>query len=287
VAFAFIAVPAWRAHLDAPLEMLPITYTAMGIAAYAAALVLRDRVEWALGLRAAGAAFAIAAPSIGFLVLSDQALAEPETSALYQWSTVAVAIAGLMALVEAMASGRRWIVVPASAVLTLALLLQIASLKPENTQAYTAVVGAYLVLLGVVGLGRLKLIPDANVYASYVEAAGAATIMLPSFVQSFEGSWHYQWILLVEATLFLAAAVALRRRGLLGASMLFLVLVAGHALFDAVNALPNWIVVALCGAGLLAGGFAILAGRDRWDRWQQVIAGWWDDMGADHALNGR
>jgi hypothetical protein len=296
--FAFIAVPVGRAHVDAPMELVPVAYTAIGAGAYAAAMALRSlragvlpsAEAWSLALRAAGGVFAVSAPAIGFVMLSEQEGIARETSALYQWSTVGVAVCGLIALVEASVGGRRWVVVPATAVLTVALLLQIGRAQPENVQAYTAVIGAYLVMLGVVGLGRLKLMPELTPYASYIEGLGAATIMLPSFVQSIDGAWHYQWILLVEATLFLAASVALRRRGLLGASILFLVLVAGRAMFDAVNALPNWIVVALCGAGLLAGGVAILAGRERWDRWQQTIIGWWDEMGtepSEQALNGQ
>ena len=178
------------------------------------------------------------------------------------------------------------LIVPASAVLAVALLLQVTTLQPENVQAYTLIIGSYLVLLAVVGLSRARLLPEWVPYAVYIEALGAATIMLPSFAQSFGGDWRYQWILAVEATLFLAAAVALRRRGLLAAALLFLVLAGGRVLFDAVNALPNWIVVAVCGVGLLAAGMAILLGRDRWDEWQRTIVGWWDEAG-NGALEGR
>jgi hypothetical protein len=113
----------------------------------------------------------------------------------------------------------------------------------------------------------------------YVEALGAATVMLPSFVQSFDAGWRYQWILLIEAALFLAGGIALRRRGILSAGVLFLVLVAGRALFDAINAMPNWIVVALCGIGLLGIGVGILLGRERWDRWQRTVVSWWESAG--------
>jgi hypothetical protein len=46
----------------------------------------------------------------------------------------------------------------------------------------------------------------------------------------------------LEAAAFLTAGIALRRRGLLGASLFALVLVAGRVLFDTINAVPNWIV---------------------------------------------
>jgi hypothetical protein len=111
----------------------------------------------------------------------------------------------------------------------------------------------------------------------YIEAIGAATIMLPSFVQSFSGGWYYQLVLVVEAAAFFCAGIALRRRGILTAAIGFIVLVAGRALFDAAHALPNWIVVMIAGMSLLGIGMGILAGRDRWDRWQRALLAWWDE----------
>jgi hypothetical protein len=262
----------------------------IAIAVYGAALVLRAaQPRWSVALRATGATFALAAPAAGFGVLSagtDNNLfnGEPfEQTALYQFSTAAVAAVGALALVESLLAQRRWIIVPASAVLAVALLLQIGSMRPENIQAYTAVIGAYLVLLGVVGISRMRLIPQVNDYAVYIEALGAATIMLPSFAQSLEGGWRYQWILLVESTVFLAGGIAMRRRGILASSALFMVLVSGRLLFDALNAMPNWIVVALCGIALLGVGVGILLGRDRWDSWQRAIVGLWEETADDDA----
>lgn len=288
VLFGFVAVAVWRAYLDESFAVLPIAYSLVAIAAYCAAMTVKDRLpQWSMALRATGAAYALVAPAAGFGVLSAQSEAglfngEPfERSALYQFSTLAVAAVGALALVESMLARRKWIIVPASAVLTVALLLQIGSLRPENGQAYTAAIGAYLVLLAVVGISRLRLIPALGAYAVYIEALGAATIMLPSFAQSFGGGWRYQWILLIEATAFLATGIAMRRRGILSAAVLFLALVAGRTLFDAINAMPNWIVVALCGIALLGTGMGILLGRDQWDRWQRTLLSWWDD--ADEA----
>jgi hypothetical protein len=109
--------------------------------------------------------------------------------------------------------------------------------------------------------------------------------MFPSFLQSLDAGWRYQWILLLEASLFFAAGVTFRRRGLLAASLLALVAVAGRALFDAVNALPNWVVVMVAGVGLLGVGMGILLGRDRWTQWQETIVGWWDESGGGHATS--
>ncbi len=292
VAFGFIAVAAWRAHLDESFAVLPIAYSLAGAAAYCSAFALKDRLpRWSMALRATGAAYALVAPAAGFGVLTGRVEGgatdsdEFARTALYQCSTLAVAAVGVLALVESMIARRRWVIVPASAVLTVALLLQIGRFEPENPQVYTAVVGSYLVLLAIVGLSRMKLIPELGEFAVYVEALGAATVMLPSFVQSFDAGWRYQWILLIEAAMFLTAGIGLRRRGILSAGVLFMVLVAGRTLFDALNAMPNWIVVALCGIGLLGIGMGILLGRERWDKWQRTVVSWWENAG-DGALAG-
>jgi hypothetical protein len=73
----------------------------------------------------------------------------------------------------------------------------------------------------------------------------------------------------------------MRRRGVLATSALFMVLVSGRLLFDALNAMPNWIVVALCGIALLAVGVGILLGRERWDRWQRAIIALWEDTNSE------
>jgi hypothetical protein len=145
-------------------------------------------------------------------------------------------------------------------------------------QAYTAVVGAYIVLLAVVGLSRMKLIPELEEASGYIEALGAATIMLPSFAQSIDGGWRYEVILVAETVAFFAAGVGLRRRGLVSAAALALVLVAGRVLVDAVNALPNWITIMLAGLALLGIGFGILVSRERWGRWQAQVQAWWGEQ---------
>ena len=291
VLFGFIAIAAWRAHLDESFAVLPIAYALVGIAAYCWAIAISEASpRWSMALRAVGASYALVAPAAGFGVLSSQTESgfvdgqSFESTALYQASTLAVAAVGVLALVESLLAGRKWIIVPASAVLTLALLLQIGRFGPENPQAYTVVIGSYLVLLGLVGLSRMRLIPELAEYGVYIEALGAAIVMLPSFVQSIDAGWRYQWILLIEATVFLAGGIALRRRGILSMGAVFMVLVAGRALLDAINAMPNWIVVALCGMGLLGIGLAILLGRERWDRWQRTVIAWWEAAGVNGAM---
>jgi len=284
--FGFAAIAAWRHYYDWPLYSVPLAYSSIALVVYAAGFASRKAAPgWSAALRIAGATYAIVAPSAGFALVAvntDQGLIDGaafETTALYEWSTLATAAVGLVALLESSIARRGWVVVMGSAVLLVAILLQIGRFHPDNIQAYTAVAGAYLVMLGTLGLARFRLIPDSEDLAPYVEALGAATIMFPSFIQSLEGGWHYQAILFVEAAAFLSVGVALRRRGLLAASLAGLVLVAGRALFDAINALPNWIVALIVGMVLLALGLAILIGRDRWSRWEEAVMTWWDQAG--------
>jgi len=284
-AFGFLAVAAWREHLGAEPYLIPIIFSAGGVALYAAAVAARSHAAWSSALRATAALYAIVAPAAGFAILAaqtDNGAIDPETferSALYQWTTIAVFIAGALALVEAALSRRHWIIVPGSAVLTVALLLQVGRFNPDNVQPYTLIAGAYLLLLGSVLLARFRLVRDLVPLAVAIEALGAATIMTPAFLQSLDGGWRYELLLFIEATFFVALGVAVRRQGILGAGLVFTVIVGGRALFDAINALPNWVVAMIAGAALLAAGMAILVGRDRWTRWQELLLSWWEDTG--------
>jgi hypothetical protein len=291
VVFGLGTVIAWRHAEDWPLYVIPLTYTAAALALYSAGFAVRRNLPaWSDALRSAGAAFGLVAPAIGFGILADRTEAgiidgeDFETSALYEWSTLATGVAGLLAIAESAVARRGWLVVGGSAVMLVAILLQIGRFSPDNIQAYTAVIGAYLVLLGLIGLSRYRLVPGLDETAVYVEALGAAIIMFPSLLQSLEGVWRYELILLVEAAGFFAAGVALRRRGLLGISIAALVLVGGRVLFDALNAVPNWIVALIIGMILLGIGLAILLGREQWTRWEERVASWWKAGPPAHPL---
>jgi hypothetical protein len=185
----------------------------------------------------------------------------------------------MLAVVEASVMRRGVVGLAGSAAFAVAVLLFIGRYSPSDPQPYTLVAGGYLVLFGLVGLRRLRLLPQLDDASPFVEAFGAAVVMWPAFVQSLMDGWAHQAVLLAEGSLFFALSVALRRRALLATASLFLALLAGRVLFDAVNALPNWIVVLLAGMALLAAGTAILIGRDRWERWQDAMAAWWRSTG--------
>jgi hypothetical protein len=284
--FGFMAVAAWQQRFDAPLYVIPLTYSAIATGAYLVGYVIRNaNPRWSAAARACGAAYALVAPAAGFGILAvqtEEGLFEGapfEESALYQWSTAAVALVGLVATVESSIARRGWVVVVGTGVLAVSLLLEIGHFRPDSIQPYTATIGLYLVLLGMVGLWKFRLIPEFEDIAQVVEAIGAVIVMYPSFAHSLSDGWLYQVLLVTEAAIFFTVSVVLRRRLLLATSLLALVLVAGRALFDAINALPNWIVILIAGLALLGIGTAILVGRDRWARWEEAILSWWNQTG--------
>lgn len=290
--FGFGAVAGWQRYEAWPEYVIPAAYSAIGLAAYALGFAIRTRARrWSDALRAAGGLYAMLAPAVGFIVLSNGTHQSVyagdafESSALYQWSTLGIALVGLLALVESSFARRGWVVVAGSGVLVVSLMLELGHFSVRDVGVYTAVAGVYLLLLGTLGLWRFRLVPEAAGLAPYVEVLGAAVILLPSAAHALQGGWGYLAVLLAESTAFLLLGVVLRRRGLVAAALTTYVLVAARVLFDAAQALPNWIIVLIAGMALLGVGMAILLGRERWNRIEEALLGWWDAMNAPEHHN--
>jgi hypothetical protein len=153
-----------------------------------------------------------------------------------------------------------------------ALLLWIGHFRPENAQAYTAPLGICLLAGGFLAL-RIRDLPGGlRTLVGPVQASGAAVLMGPSLVQSWQdGGWPYALILLGEGLLLLGVALAYRSVWLLATSTGFVVLDALRYLFDAARALPNWAILAIAGTLVMAAGTAILLSRERWTEWQRTV----------------
>jgi hypothetical protein len=290
VAAGFGAVAAWQQALDAPEYVIPLAYGAIAIVLYVTGFALHRRARaWSDAARAAASVYALVGPLAGFAILAVRTHSGAlhggafERSALYQCSTLAVATVGVLAVVESSIARRGWVVVAGTAVLAVALLLEIGRFHPGSAQPYTATTGVYLVLLGILGVSGFRVIAAREDVAQVIDAAGATIVMAPTIVQAFAGGWPYVALLLAEATVFFALGVTLRRRLLVGVALATLLGVVIRVLFDAVHALPNWIVVLLAGMALLGIGTGILVGRERWGRWQDRILSWWDEGGAPRA----
>ena len=159
-----------------------------------------------------------------------------------------------------------------------ALLLEIGHFRPENIQAYTAPLGAY-VLAGAFVLDRVRTLPaDLKALLAPVDVLGALLIMGPTLVQSFDDdAWGYGLLLLGEGLAFVGLALVQRRIWLLSTSVSFVVFNGVHYVFLAGGPpLPNWAILAIAGVAVMAAGTAILFGRERWTEWQRALRIWWD-----------
>ncbi len=164
----------------------------------------------------------------------------------------------------------------ASAILLAGILLEIAHLRPDNVQAYTAPLGLYVLALGL-GAARVRDLPrDLGQLGQPAQAVGALVLMGPSLEQAWgDDGGVLAVLLLVEAIALLALALVQRGLWLLATSTGFIVLDGLRYLFDAARALPNWMTVAIAGLVLIGAGVTILLTREQWTRWQDEVRSWW------------
>jgi ribosomal protein L40E len=283
----FALLAGWRYYTPDD-AYLPLIIALIAWTLYATHAALRKQEQkgrWADVLLALAFVYAALAPIVGWVRLSQ--LADPEgfvgtqsfeATALYQTSAAGVALLGLLVGAEAWLRRRPEIAVGASALLLVALLLQIGHYRPENVQAYTAPLGVYLLAGALLGLRVRDLPGDLRELLGPLEALSAALIVGPSLVQSFdEGAWRYGVIVLAEGLALVSLALVQRRVWLLSISVGFVVLDSVHYLIEAgVPPIPTWAILAIAGITVMAAGTAILLGRDRWTEWQQAIIAWWN-----------
>ncbi len=162
----------------------------------------------------------------------------------------------------------RWAMLPASALVMVALELAIATLEPGNVQAYTVPAALYLALVGLVSRTHEKLHPNLG-WHELLQLAGAALLVLPQAEQGFEpGGARWGLVLLIEGLALLGVAIVLNARWLAVSAVATL---SGIALrFLWVNreseAVPYWLMLAVAGFLLLAVGLTVLLQREWWDR---------------------
>jgi hypothetical protein len=291
----FALLAAWRLY-EPRDEYLPLALSAIACALFATRVALRGPVaavklenmgDWPLNIEALAFAYGVAAPVAGWVRLAvladDQGLVGAdhfEETLLYQTAAASVLLLGGLAVAHWWVVQRRVeIVVGASALLIVALLLEIGHFRPENAQAYTAPLGAYLLGGGLLALRVRDLPADFEGLIGLAEVVGAGLIMGPSFIQSFdEGAWGYGLLVLGEGLVGVALGLVQRRLWLLGTAMTFVVLDGVHYLFfrgDGGPGIPTWAILAMAGALIMAAGTAILVSRERWTAWQETVLAWW------------
>jgi len=284
--YGFFALLAGWAHYEPADAYLPLALSAMGSALFVAYAVLRRRNDrWAWVSLALASTYALAAPVAGWVRL--YMLAEPsgfvgtehfEETLLYQTSAASVLTVALLMVALAWIERRVEVAAGATAVMMVALLLEIGHFKPENVQAYTAPLGVYLLAMTLIIPRVCTLTEDLRELIGPAELLAAILIMAPSLVQSFdEDAWQYGLIMLGEGLASVGLAMLYRRIWLLGAATGFVVLDGLHYLFFAGGpALPNWAILSIAGTAVMAAGTAILLGRDQWMRWHRTLTAWWN-----------
>ncbi|MCH8901764.1 MAG: hypothetical protein IIC88_05640 [Chloroflexi bacterium] len=285
-AYGFFALlAAWR-YYEPNDAYLPLAFSAVGYGLFAAYALLRSRDEgegWGWATLSLAFGWAAVAPVVGWVRLSMLADAEGfvgmerfEETALYQTAAASVLLLGLLALATSWRMRRLDVAAGASALLMVALLLEIGHFRPENVQAYTAPLGVYL-LAGAFLASRVRALPDElRSLIGPLQTVGAVVLMGPSLVQSWEADgWPYALLVLGEGLLLLSLALVGRWLWLLSTSTSFVVLAALRYLFDAAQVVPNWVTLTLAGLLLLAAGMAILIGREEWTRRQRQAQAWW------------
>ena len=164
--------------------------------------------------------------------------------------------------------GVRWAMLPASALLVVALELAIATLQPGNVQAHTVPAALYLALVGLLARSSDPLHPQLG-WHELLQLAGAALLVLPQAEQGFEpGGTRWGLVLLLEGLLVLGAAIVLNARWLAVSAVATLSGVALRFLWVARESgvVPYWVMLAAAGFFLLAVGLTVLVQREWWDR---------------------
>ena len=296
-AFGFFAIlAAWR-HYEPNDAYLPLAFSGVGYGLFFAYVSLRGlgerapaplprqglTVSWTLVTLALAFSYVAAAPVVGWVRIDMLAdfrgfigTEHFEETLLYQTAAASVLLLGVLIAAQAWLMRRLDVAAGASAVLMVALLLEIGHVRPENVQAYTAPLGVYLFVGASLALRVRGLPKEIRPLIEPLQALGAAVVMGPSLVQSWQdGGWPYALILFGEGFFVLGLALVQRWRWLLSVATGFIVLDALRYLFDAAQALPNWLIVALAGLLLLGAGTAVLLGRERWVEWQRTAQAWW------------
>jgi hypothetical protein len=284
-AYGFFALlAAWR-YFEPNDAFLPLVVSAVGYGLYSVyALISGREARWALMVQVLAFAYAAVAPIVGWVRLAI--LADPEgfvgterfeETGLYQTAAASVLLLGVLLIIQSWLLRRFEMAAGASAVLMVALLLEVGHFRPENVQAYTAPLGVYLLAAAFLALRMREPSEGLRALVGPLQALGAVVLMGPSLEQAWQdGGWPYALILLGEGLLLLGVALVLRSVWLVAASTGFVVLDALRYLFDASRALPNWAILAIAGTVVMAAGTAILLSRERWTDWQRTVQAWWN-----------
>ena len=267
VAAALWPVFAW------PVWTLAVAYSVAGAATFAALTQWRrpgastsdvavQAISWSgLALGPLTAMWALGARLEGL---------DAEPATLVEFRALALLFLPLAAAVayEGYRLGARWALLPASALVMVALELAIATLEPGNVQAHTVPAAVYLALVGLTMRPSERLSDDLG-WHEVLQVVGAGLLVLPQAEQGFEpGGARWGLVLLIEGVALLAVALALNTRWLAVSAVVTLSGVALRFLWvnRDTDLVPYWAMLAVAGFLLLAVGLTVLLQREWWDR---------------------
>ncbi|MFN8618995.1 MAG: hypothetical protein U0837_18080 [Dehalococcoidia bacterium] len=224
IANSFLMLAIWSGWRWAGIDMayLPLGYAAVAVAEWGLLTGLRKYspqpgesalviayLSWGPWLIAGGVA--------GALLARKQNELEPGTSLLTtaEWALAAAVLAMVSAAVtgEGLRLWKRWVWTGGSAGLLAALLMGIATYEPDNVQAYTAPIGAYLAFIGLTFRRTPEVFREHLLAHEAVMLIGAAFLVFPPAEQSFApGGGYYGLELIGIAIVMIGVGVVLHGR---------------------------------------------------------------------------
>jgi hypothetical protein len=283
----FLAVwTGWRWQ-EIDMAFLPLGFAAIAAIEWGALTALRKYtsqpgerdlvityISWAPWLLSA---------SVSGLLLSqkEQDLAAGNSLVNTQEWGLAAAVLGLVSAsiaAEGLRLVRRWIWIPGTLGILVALLMAIATRQPENIQAYTAPTGVYLIAVMLTFKASPRLFRDQMSLHEAVMIAGALALVLPPAEQSFEpGGGKFGLELLGIGLGILAVGLLFHARWLVAAAVATLTATALRMVTGGLFSTPYWLLLGIAGTALLLLGLLVLLERERWDRLRAAVVKWWEE----------
>ena len=195
-----------------------------------------------------------------------------------EWG-LAAAVLGLASAAvaaEGLRLARRWIWIPGTAGMLVALLMAIATREPENVQAYSVPIAVYLIAATLTFKVSPRVIGDQMCVHEALMVVGALVLVLPPAEQSFgPGGGKFGLELLGIGLGLLAVGLLLHARWLVPAAVTTLTATALRMVTGGLFSTPYWLLFGIAGTLLLLLGMLVLLERERWDRFRLAVVEWW------------
>ncbi len=285
-AFAWLAIWAGWQWRDLDTAYLSLVYLAFAAIEWAGFILVRRRARPGTGSALvvyflSWSGWVVAALTAGVVLGQRQQALKPGAPLVTtrEWTLAAavLAMSSAAVLAEGFRLARRALWLPASAGLLAALLMAIATREPSNVQAYTAPIGAYLILIALTYRDTACIIKPHLQLHEALMLFGALHLVLPPAAQSFDpGGGRYGLELIGIGVALLVAGLGLHARWLVAAAMLTITATAARLVTGGYFAVPYWAILGVAGTALIGAGLLILSQRAAWDRFRIGVVNWWN-----------